>query len=192
MMSPLRVLCVTPFGPSGKGGIDRLYLYLRDLVERYGMPDVDLRFARARGSAAGNAWMASFPLILGEFAWTLARLRPHVVHINFATGGSLPRKFAILKLARLFGAPTQWLILPAAAPAAERAAWQDMVDDYLLGRDELMRAMVLVDGDGFWTRSDAALRIAGHMGGVWSLAVALRNGAVFLDPLGFKPTTVNA
>ena len=104
MMSPLRVLCVTPFGPSGKGGIDRLYLYLRDLVERYGMPDVDLRFARARGSAAGNAWMASFPLILGEFAWTLARLRPHVVHINFATGGSLPRKFAILKLARLFGA----------------------------------------------------------------------------------------
>ena len=104
MMSPLRVLCVTPFGPAGKGGIDRLYLYLRDLVERYGMPDVDLRFARARGSAAGNAWMASFPLILGEFAWTLARLRPHVVHINFATGGSLPRKFAILKLARLFGA----------------------------------------------------------------------------------------
>ena len=33
-------------------------------------------------------------------------------------------------LARLFGAPTQWLILPAAAPAAERAAWQALADQW--------------------------------------------------------------
>ncbi|MCB1260827.1 MAG: hypothetical protein KDB33_10650, partial [Acidimicrobiales bacterium] len=39
---------------------------------------------------------------------------------------------------------------------AERAAWQDMVDDYLLGRDELMMAMVLVDGEVGPTKLDVA------------------------------------
>lgn len=39
---------------------------------------------------------------------------------------------------------------------------------------DALDTMVLVDGDGFWTRSDAALRIAGHMGGAWRLALALR------------------
>lgn len=106
IMSPLRVLCVTPFGPSGKGGIDRLYFYLRELLAQQQMPGIDLHFARARGSAGGNAWIASFPLILCELTWTLARVRPHVVHINFATGGSLPRKYAVLKLAKVFGART--------------------------------------------------------------------------------------
>ncbi len=52
-----------------------------------------------------------------------------------------------------------------------------------VGRDAMVRTghdpdaldtMVLVDGDGFWTRSDAALRIAGHMGGAWRVALALR------------------
>ncbi len=52
-----------------------------------------------------------------------------------------------------------------------------------VGRDAMVRTghdpdaldtMVLVDGDGFWTRSDAALRIAGHMGGSWRVALALR------------------
>jgi len=105
-MSPVRVLCVTPFGPSGRGGIDRLYLYFRDFLKGKTLDGVEVRFARARGGASGNAWMATFPLILIELAWTLARLRPDVVHINFATGGSLPRKYAALRLARLFGART--------------------------------------------------------------------------------------
>lgn len=103
---PLRVLCVTPFGPSGRGGIDRLYLYLRELVSTDGMAGVDLRFARSRGSAAGNRWIVTFPLVLAELARQLWAFRPHVVHINFATGGSLPRKYLILKLAKAFGAKT--------------------------------------------------------------------------------------
>lgn len=105
-MSSIRALCVTPLGPAGKGGIDRLYSYLRDHLGRNPMTDVDLRFARSRGPADGLGWIATFPLIFCELAWTLARFRPHVVHINFATGGSLPRKYAVLRLARLFGART--------------------------------------------------------------------------------------
>nr|WP_249123732.1 MULTISPECIES: glycosyltransferase family 4 protein [unclassified Bradyrhizobium] len=103
-MSALRVLCVTPFGPSGRGGIDRLYFYLRGHVETHGMAGIDLRFAQSRGGASGNGWIATFPLILARFAGQLARFRPDIVHINFATGGSLPRKYSILKLARAFGA----------------------------------------------------------------------------------------
>ncbi|MGO4717357.1 glycosyltransferase family 4 protein [Bradyrhizobium sp. 2TAF24] len=103
-MSPLRVLCVTPFGPSGRGGIDRLYFYLRSHVQNHGLAGIDLRFAQSRGAASGNGWIATFPFILARIAGELGRFRPHVVHLNFATGGSLPRKYAILKLAKAFGA----------------------------------------------------------------------------------------
>ncbi|WP_024921280.1 MULTISPECIES: glycosyltransferase family 4 protein [unclassified Afipia] len=105
-MSSVRVLCVTPFGPSGKGGIDRLYHYFREFIAEQTEPGIDLRFAQSRGDARGILWIATFPLILAKIGFTLSSFRPHVVHINFATGGSLPRKYAILKLARAFGART--------------------------------------------------------------------------------------
>ena len=105
-MPPVRVLCVTPFGPAGKGGIDRLYHYFREFMAKNRVAGIDLHFARSRGDASGNWWIASFPLILATIGLELARFRPDIVHINFATGGSLPRKYAILKLARAFGART--------------------------------------------------------------------------------------
>ncbi|MGL4259996.1 MAG: glycosyltransferase, partial [Afipia sp.] len=105
-MSSVRVLCVTPFGPSGKGGIDRLYHYFREFIVENNVSGIDLRFAQSRGDARGNRWIATFPLILAKIGFKLSRFRPHVVHINFATGGSLPRKYAILKLAKAFGART--------------------------------------------------------------------------------------
>lgn len=105
-MSSVRVLCVTPFGPSGKGGIDRLYHYFREFIAENNVSGIDLRFAQSRGDARGNRWIATFPLILAKIGFKLSRFRPHVVHINFATGGSLPRKYAILKLAKAFGART--------------------------------------------------------------------------------------
>jgi glycosyltransferase involved in cell wall biosynthesis len=103
-MPPVRVLCITPFGPSGKGGIDRLYFYLRQLPAGTAMPGVDLRFSYSRGSAPGNRWIVAFPAVFARIRDDLRRFRPHVVHINFATGGSLPRKFAVLKLAKSYGA----------------------------------------------------------------------------------------
>lgn len=105
-MSSVRVLCVTPFGPSGKGGIDRLYHYFRQFITDNNVSGIDLRFEQSRGDARGNRWIATFPLILAKIGFELSRFRPHVVHINFATGGSLPRKYAILRLAKAFGART--------------------------------------------------------------------------------------
>lgn len=102
---PVRVLCVTPSGPDGKGGIDRLYLYLREggrLAEQDG---VAVRYLASRGEAQGAGWIAAFPGRALAFAAALARFRPDLVHINFATGGSLVRKRVLAALARRAGCP---------------------------------------------------------------------------------------
>jgi glycosyltransferase involved in cell wall biosynthesis len=105
-MRSVRVLCVTPFGPLGRGGIDRLYYYLREFLGNAGMAGVDLTFTSSRGWAPGNWWMPMFPIHFVRIASEMIRLRPDIVHINLATGGSLPRKYAILKLSQLMGART--------------------------------------------------------------------------------------
>ncbi|MDR7037939.1 glycosyltransferase involved in cell wall biosynthesis [Methylobacterium sp. BE186] len=100
---PLRVLCVTPTGPDGRGGIDRLYSYLR-IGEAPCWSGIDLRFVASRGPVEGALWPLAFPRHLAGIAWRLARFRPHIVHLNFANRGSAWRKVVILHLAKLFGA----------------------------------------------------------------------------------------
>ncbi|AWN42029.1 glycosyltransferase family 4 protein [Methylobacterium durans] len=103
MSRRLRVLCVTPTGPAGRGGIDRLYSYLRV----GGAPcwnGIDLRFVASRGRIEGALWPLAFPLHVAAIAWLLVRFRPDIVHINFANRGSGWRKYAILRLAKLAGA----------------------------------------------------------------------------------------
>lgn len=103
--APIRVLCVTPTGSEGRGGIDRLYGYLRAAGRPSAEEGIDLRYIASRGGAPGARWMASFPLRLSAFVTALARFRPDVVHINFATGGSLVRKHALVRAARAFRKP---------------------------------------------------------------------------------------
>ncbi|RVU20579.1 glycosyltransferase family 4 protein [Methylobacterium oryzihabitans] len=102
---PLRVLCVTPAGPEGQGGIDRLYRYLREAGRLTPAEGIDLRFVAGRGTGAGPAgWVPGFPARAAGFAALAARWRPDVVHVNFATGGSLLRKWVLARIARAFGA----------------------------------------------------------------------------------------
>lgn len=103
MSRRIRVLCVTPTGPEGRGGIDRLYSYLRT-GEAPCWAGIDLRFAASRGPIEGALWPLAFPLHLAGIAWMLVRFRPDIVHINFANRGSAWRKYAILHLAKLFRA----------------------------------------------------------------------------------------
>ena len=103
---PVRVLCVTPSGLAGRGGIDRLYYYLRRAGLAALMPGVSMRFAAARGGAPGALWPLAFPLRLAGIALELLRVRPEVVHVNFAMRGSGLRKMAVLVLARAAGART--------------------------------------------------------------------------------------
>lgn len=99
---PIRVLCVTPTGPEGRGGIDRLYGYLRAAGRPSAGDGVDLRYIASRGAAKGSRWVLAFPFRMLGFASVLARFRPDVVHINFATGGSLVRKLGLAIAARAF------------------------------------------------------------------------------------------
>ncbi|WP_460448005.1 glycosyltransferase family 4 protein [Alsobacter sp. SYSU BS001988] len=100
---PLRALVVTPTGSHGQGGIDRLYFYLRQAVATRGMEGVEISYFAARGGAAGWRWLPSFPLRLMAFLWTLAALRPDIVHLNHSTHGSAYRKAVLAWLARLAG-----------------------------------------------------------------------------------------
>lgn len=95
----LRVLCVTPSGLAGRGGIDRLYYYLRSAG--VAVPGVDLRFAATRGE--GAAWPLAFPGRLASLWRTMRDFRPHVVHVNFAMRGSVLRKLVVVQLVRAFG-----------------------------------------------------------------------------------------
>ncbi len=103
-MSGLRIVCVTPYGPHGRGGIDRLYRYLREA--RLPADDIEVRYFAGRGDAPGNAWVLTFPWRALRFLGLLATWRPDVVHLNFAIGGSVFRKYVLLRLAALFGART--------------------------------------------------------------------------------------
>lgn len=102
----LRVLCVTPSGEAGQGGIDRLYHYVRRFAGVELANEADVRFFAARGQAPGKIWVATFPWRLLLYTLQVASWRPDLVHLNFATGGSVYRKYTLLRVARLFGART--------------------------------------------------------------------------------------
>jgi glycosyltransferase involved in cell wall biosynthesis len=106
MPDPLRVLCVTPSGVEGRGGIDRLYYYLRSADLTGSMAGIDLRFGAARGNLPGALWPLAFPRHLLALARQMRAFRPQIVHINFANRSSLWRKYAVLRMAEWSGAAT--------------------------------------------------------------------------------------
>ncbi len=53
---------------------------------------------------------------------------------------------------------------------------QKFLEDNYLGRDEF-KSMILVDGDKFYTKSDAALRIGKELSGIYKLS-----GLLFIFP----------
>ena len=68
----LRVLCVTPVGPEGMGGIDRLYYYMRQHLTQAGDSGaIDWRYFASRGPSAGLKSMLSFPARFVHFCWIM-------------------------------------------------------------------------------------------------------------------------
>lgn len=98
-----RVVIVTPVGPDGMGGIDRLYYYMREHRRTAGESALDIRYVAARGDGGSIKWMLLFPFRLIAFLWTLLTFQPDVVHINHSTHGSALRKWAFASLAKLLG-----------------------------------------------------------------------------------------
>ena len=104
MNRSIRVLCVTPCGLDGRGGIDRLYYYLRQFHDANDLADIELDYFAARGGAPGALWTVTFPWRIALFVSRLALTRPHIVHLNFSNGGSILRKYVLMRIAKLFGA----------------------------------------------------------------------------------------
>lgn len=101
---PLRVLCVTPAGPEGMGGIDRLYFYMREHMRTADASrDVTIAYFAARGARDGYRSFLGFPLRLIAFVFVLLRSRADIVHLNHSTHGSAVRKWALAVVAKLFG-----------------------------------------------------------------------------------------
>ena len=106
MNGSVRVLCVTPCGLDGRGGIDRLYYYLRQLHDANAPADIELGYFAARGSAPGALWTALFPggLFSSSPAW-----RPFGL-ISFTSisrmVAALCANMCLLRIAKLFGAET--------------------------------------------------------------------------------------
>jgi glycosyltransferase involved in cell wall biosynthesis len=102
---PITVLCVTPCGKFGRGGIDRLYYHLRSLHDVQ-LPDhIQIHYFVGRGSARAAGWVLTFPWRIMRFVWCLVWLRPDIVHLNFSNDGSIYRKYSFLVIANLFKIP---------------------------------------------------------------------------------------
>jgi glycosyltransferase involved in cell wall biosynthesis len=101
----ITVLCVTPCGRFGRGGIDRLYYHLRSNPD-VRLPDhVQIHYFVGRGSAQAAGWVLAFPWRIVRFVGSLVWLRPDIVHLNFSNDGSIYRKYSFLLVANLFKIP---------------------------------------------------------------------------------------
>lgn len=105
MHGQLRVVIATPFGASGRGGMDRL---------------TDLIVENASNAACNSPRVVRLT-VLGQhgkawgsivFAAAVVRLialcslgQVHLLHLNIAAYGSFYRKYALSRIARIFGVP---------------------------------------------------------------------------------------
>ena len=97
-----RVLVVTPVGIEGRGGIDRLNLYMSNHL-RF-VPDApELVFLGSRGEWRGPLWVVHFLWALVRFTMMLTGRGYDLVHIHVSTDGSAFRKCVFGWIARRFG-----------------------------------------------------------------------------------------
>ena len=99
-----RVLMITPVGLAGRGGIDRLNLYLHSYLEQRGDAQ-NLTFIGSRGEWPGPFWGITFLAALIRFMFACAGHKHDVAHIHVSTNGSALRKVVFGVVARLFGMP---------------------------------------------------------------------------------------
>ncbi len=99
-----RVLIVTPVGLEGRGGIDRLNLYLHGYLLQRGDAS-HLTFIGSRGELPGPAWGMTFVSAMFQFVFHCLSGKHDIVHIHVSTSGSALRKVAFALLAWLMRMP---------------------------------------------------------------------------------------
>jgi predicted DCC family thiol-disulfide oxidoreductase YuxK len=72
----------------------------------------------------------------------------------------------------------QWVILRDHKGIVKFAPLQSEIGTQTLQRlgksGQSLDSVVLVEGDRIWTKSEAAIRVATHLGGIWPMAKVLR------------------
>jgi glycosyltransferase involved in cell wall biosynthesis len=102
MDAPLRrVLVVTPLGPGGAGGIDRMMDALRPRAAEFAREGFAASYYASRGAGS----LAAAPFYLAATLGRVAMGRPDLAHINLSSHGSALRKLAISATARRVGLP---------------------------------------------------------------------------------------
>jgi glycosyltransferase involved in cell wall biosynthesis len=100
----INVLVMTPLGPGGKGGIDRLMDSLRARIQQSPPNDIAVDFVVTRGTR-----VATSPFFFAHSVFTLIRAaatsKCDVVHINLSADGSTWRKSILAILCRLLNIP---------------------------------------------------------------------------------------
>jgi glycosyltransferase involved in cell wall biosynthesis len=146
--APARALIVTPVGPDGMGGIDRLYFYMREHHAKAGGA-VDIRYFAGRGPGGGARWMLSFPFRVLAFIATLLSFRPDVVHINHSTHGSAVRKWVLASVAKALGftVTTHFHGLVSAEDYAAKPAWLALFRSLLAKSDGIIILGDFFSGD---------------------------------------------
>jgi len=104
-LRPLNVLIATPFGPGGRGGMDRLTDLIIDTLKQ--RPDLNINAKALTTYGTGSKWMMPFIFCRSIAQLISAKLRHEVdvVHINVAAGTSSYRKAILAIIARFLGLP---------------------------------------------------------------------------------------
>jgi glycosyltransferase involved in cell wall biosynthesis len=97
-LSQSSVLCLVPRGLEGRGGIERLFLYLRDRAPE----GVRWRFQSTRGGQDKPSHLA-FVEAFGTVAWAAITRSADLVHVNLSVRGSAYRKALLVELAKRLG-----------------------------------------------------------------------------------------
>jgi len=100
----LHVIIATPFGPGGRGGMDRLTDAIIEGVRQRG-DDIEVRALRTYGQGSRALMPFYFLHALVDLARSRARGEADLLHINVAGGGSTYRKAALALWARALGVP---------------------------------------------------------------------------------------
>ncbi|HVO02092.1 MAG TPA: glycosyltransferase family 4 protein [Candidatus Cybelea sp.] len=101
----LTVLVLTPLGPGGMGGIDRLMDEIRRRVSD-AAPDLDVRFLTTRGPGSIVFAPAYCAFAALRLVWSRLAAGRCVCHVNLASKGSTLRKIALTWLAVRLGHAT--------------------------------------------------------------------------------------
>jgi glycosyltransferase involved in cell wall biosynthesis len=101
----LRLIVATPYGPHGRGGIDRLTDLIIDTIDQHGDLGVKAERLVTRGQKSIYWAVVVFARALVQFCVAAGRSEVDLIHIQLAFRGSAYRKLIIAAMARCLGIP---------------------------------------------------------------------------------------